>query len=98
MPETSDNYVHRVGRTGRGREKGQAVSFCSEEEKYLLTEIEENLGKPIQKIDISKGDYKTTLEITGEKVDDWQSLMKEADEFETSRRSGSGKGKKKKRK
>ncbi len=98
MPETSDNYVHRVGRTGRGREKGQAVSFCSEEEKYLLTEIEENLGKPIQKIEISKGDYKTTLEITGEKVDDWQSLMKEADEFETSRRSGSGKGKKKKRK
>ncbi len=98
MPETSDNYVHRVGRTGRGREKGQAVSFCSEEEKYLLTEIEENLGKSIQKIEISKGDYKTTLEITGEKVDDWQSLMKEADEFETSRRSGSGKGKKKKRK
>ena len=81
MPETSDNYVHRVGRTGRGREKGQAISFCSSEENYLLKEIEDNLGKPIQTIEISKGDYKTTLEVTGEKKDDWQALMKEADEI-----------------
>ena len=82
MPETSDNYVHRVGRTGRGREKGQAVSFCSTEEKYLLKEIEENLSKSIQRIDISKKDYKTTLEFTGEKTDDWRSLMKEVEETE----------------
>ncbi len=33
LPESSENYVHRVGRTGRGRQKGQAVSFCSTEEK-----------------------------------------------------------------
>ena len=86
MPETSDNYVHRVGRTGRGREKGQAVSFCSSEENYLLIEIEDNLGKTIQKIEISKGDYKTTLEDTGEKKDDWQALMKEAEEPGISKR------------
>ncbi len=96
MPETSDNYVHRVGRTGRGREKGQAVSFCSQEEKYLLKEIEENLGKSIQKIEISKGDYKTTLEFTGEKTDDWQSLMKEAEEVNKHKPHKKGKNRKRK--
>jgi len=96
MPETSDNYVHRVGRTGRGREKGQAISFCSQEEKYLLKEIEENLGKSIQKIEISKGDYKTTLEFTGEKTDDWQSLMKEAEEVNKHKPHKKGKNRKRK--
>jgi ATP-dependent RNA helicase RhlE len=47
LPETSAQYVHRVGRTGRGSNKGQAYSFCSTEEKVVLAEIEENLGKPI---------------------------------------------------
>lgn len=98
MPESSDNYIHRVGRTGRGSQKGQAVSFCSQEEKYLLKEIEDNLGKSIQKIEISKGDYKTTLEFTGEKTDDWQSLMKEAEENEQSFKKRRKKPKKKSKK
>ncbi len=80
MPETLEYYVHRVGRTGRGNQKGQAVSFCSPEEKVLLDEIEKNLGKSIQRIEISKRDYKDTLEFIEEKVDDWQSLMKKAED------------------
>lgn len=32
MPDVDENYVHRVGRTGRGRNKGYAVSYCSQEE------------------------------------------------------------------
>ena len=48
LPELSENYVHRVGRTGRGKEKGNAVSFCSEDEKSILKEIESFLGKPIK--------------------------------------------------
>jgi len=75
LPETSENYVHRVGRTGRGNQKGQAVSFCSSEEKLLLAEIEKNLGKPIQRLEISKGDYQLTLEMTEDIKYDWQSLI-----------------------
>ena len=37
LPESTENYVHRVGRTGRGSQKGQAVSFCSTEEKEILS-------------------------------------------------------------
>lgn len=79
LPETSENYIHRVGRTGRGSQKGQAVSFCSEEEKDVLTEIENNLGKPIERLEISKNDYQYTIEISAEKSNDWQSLLKDAD-------------------
>jgi ATP-dependent RNA helicase RhlE len=77
LPESLENYVHRVGRTGRGTEKGQAISFCSEEEKELLHTIEENLGKEIQRMEITKKDYKITLQASGAKNDDWQSLLNE---------------------
>ena len=94
LPETSEHYVHRVGRTGRGTQKGQAVSFCSKEEKPLLKEIEDNLGKPIQRMDISKKDYQYTTDAVHEKTDDWQSLV---GEIQAEEHLYSSKKKKKKR-
>ncbi|MEL7004717.1 MAG: C-terminal helicase domain-containing protein, partial [Bacteroidota bacterium] len=92
LPETPENYVHRVGRTGRGRDKGQAFSFCSTEERSLLNEIEDNLGKPIRTTEISKADYQYTLNISDAKADNWQALMKEAN---SSPKSGRRRNKKK---
>jgi ATP-dependent RNA helicase RhlE len=66
LPETSAQYVHRVGRTGRGSNKGQAYSFCSTEEKVVLAEIEENLGKPIARLQVSKSEYENTVSATVE--------------------------------
>ncbi|MFV3407459.1 DEAD/DEAH box helicase [Bdellovibrio bacteriovorus] len=57
LPEKPANYVHRIGRTGRGFNKGVAVSFCSAEEKPLLEEIQTLLGKTIEVIKVSKTDY-----------------------------------------
>jgi len=94
LPESGENYVHRVGRTGRGRLKGQAVSFCSSEELDLLELIEEKLANKIPVLEISKKDYKETLQIEQRKSNDWQSLMKEAEQLEQSYK----KKKKKKRK
>ncbi|RLD23459.1 MAG: ATP-dependent helicase [Bacteroidetes bacterium] len=79
LPESSENYVHRVGRTGRGNNKGLAISFCSDSEKEVLAEIEQNLGKNIQRMEISKADYRYTLDISDDKPRDWKSLMKEAE-------------------
>lgn len=59
LPDKPENYVHRIGRTGRGFNKGIAVSFCSQEEKPALTDIQTFLGKPIEVIGVSKSDYKT---------------------------------------
>jgi ATP-dependent RNA helicase RhlE len=80
LPETSAHYVHRVGRTGRGTAKGQAISFCSDVEKELLEEIEQNLGKPISRLEISKGDYSFTLKNAEKKPNDWQALMEDVKE------------------
>jgi ATP-dependent RNA helicase RhlE len=95
LPDTLENYVHRVGRTGRGTKKGKAISFCSSHEKDLLDIIEKDLGKPIQRIDISKKDYNYTLEIAEEKLGNWQSILKEEEEIELLRRKGKGKPKRK---
>ncbi|MFK7952568.1 MAG: DEAD/DEAH box helicase [Ekhidna sp.] len=86
LPETPENYVHRVGRTGRGNQKGQAVSFCSGEEKELLEEIESSIGKRINRMDISKNEYEKTIEFSEEKTHDLNALMKEVEAFEISKK------------
>jgi len=68
LPEKAENYVHRVGRTGRGVKKGIAVSFCGEDEKARLEEIQQFLNKEIEVIKVGKKDYRQTLEISGRKT------------------------------
>ncbi len=40
LPHTAEDYVHRIGRTGRAGHQGYAVSLVSSEEKHWLSEIE----------------------------------------------------------
>jgi len=82
LPEKAENYVHRVGRTGRGTQKGNAVSFCSTEEKPILDEIESYLDKPIKVLEIDKTEYSATLDFSASAKSDWQGLMKQQEEFE----------------
>ncbi|MGV8057632.1 MAG: DEAD/DEAH box helicase [Smithellaceae bacterium] len=63
LPEKAENYVHRVGRTGRGVNKGIALSFCSEDEKEILAGIQQFLNKEIEVIKVGKKDYARTVEI-----------------------------------
>ncbi|MEP2772071.1 MAG: DEAD/DEAH box helicase [Fulvivirga sp.] len=84
MPESLENYVHRVGRTGRGKLKGQALSFCSEQEMENLEEIEANLTEPIARLEINSSDYQYTLDISEDKAPSWQVLMKEAEQEQQS--------------
>lgn len=79
LPEQEENYVHRVGRTGRGTQKGYAVSFCSSEEKPLLQAIEKYIGGTIEELEINKEDYSETIDFTLEEKSDWKTLMKEAE-------------------
>jgi len=81
LPDVAENYVHRVGRTGRGMQKGQAVSFCSDEEKPLLEAIQKFIGKEISVMQINPKDYKETI-LFSEEVpnDNWELLIKEHEE------------------
>ncbi|MBB6459184.1 DEAD/DEAH box helicase [Flammeovirga kamogawensis] len=77
MPDVPENYVHRVGRTGRGVEKGDAISFCSDGEKELLQEIEEFMDKKIAVVEIARGDYANIVGFSEQKSTDWKTVMKE---------------------
>lgn len=82
LPEKAENYVHRVGRTGRGTKKGKAIAFCSAEEKTLLNEIEEFIGKDVEVLSVSKTDYKETIELSGEENHNWQKLIEQQEIFD----------------
>jgi len=47
LPNVPETYVHRIGRTGRAGANGTALSFCDEEEKEFLRDIQKLIAKPI---------------------------------------------------
>jgi len=48
LPQDPEDYVHRIGRTGRAGATGTAVSFASENDSFYIPSIEEMLGHKIQ--------------------------------------------------
>lgn len=89
LPDKPENYVHRVGRTGRGMKKGLAVSFCAEEERDTLAEIEEFLTQPINRVTLDRSDYAETIDFSREH--DWQTLIAKDEEFNAKRKKKKGK-------
>jgi len=51
LPNISETYVHRIGRTGRAGAEGTAYSFCDAEEKAYLKDIEKLIRKRIPVIE-----------------------------------------------
>lgn len=47
LPDVPETYVHRIGRTGRAGAEGVALSFCDEEERISLRDIEKVISKSI---------------------------------------------------
>ena len=47
LPEEPDDYVHRIGRTGRAGSIGTSISFACEEDSFLLPPIEDMLGSKL---------------------------------------------------
>jgi ATP-dependent RNA helicase RhlE len=82
LPEEAENYVHRVGRTGRGTQKGLAISFCSKEEKEILTTIEGFLNKEITVLEIKRNEYEEIVDVSEASTHDWRTLIAEAEAFE----------------
>ncbi|NBD12063.1 MULTISPECIES: DEAD/DEAH box helicase [Corallococcus] len=47
LPNVPEQYVHRIGRTGRAGASGQAVSFCDSEERAYLRDIERTIRRSV---------------------------------------------------
>jgi ATP-dependent RNA helicase RhlE len=93
LPEVAENYVHRVGRTGRGVQRGTAISFCSSGEKEILAEIESFLTRPVAVMSINNAEYEATIDVSSAGNHDWQALINESNALNAS----SGRKRKKKK-
>ncbi|WP_457552072.1 DEAD/DEAH box helicase [Desulfobacula sp.] len=49
VPDTAETYTHRTGRTGRAERTGQAFIFAGQEDSKIISLIERNLGKKMQR-------------------------------------------------
>ena len=48
LPQCAEDYVHRIGRTGRAGATGTAISFVSEDDAFNLPALEEYLSSSIK--------------------------------------------------
>ncbi len=58
VPGASEDYIHRVGRTGRAELTGEAFTFVAPEDESGLRAIERAIGKPLPRVLLPDFDYK----------------------------------------
>jgi len=58
VPKAPDDYIHRVGRTGRAEATGEAFTFVSPQEEGDLRDIERAVGKKLPRVLVPDFDYK----------------------------------------
>jgi superfamily II DNA/RNA helicase len=59
LPEDAENYVHRIGRTGRAEQKGMAISFVSDRDVESLMRIEDYLKEKLESHWIEDNEFVT---------------------------------------
>ena len=62
VPAASEDYIHRVGRTGRAEATGEAYTFVAPQDEAALRAIERALGKPLPRVLLSDFDYRQRAE------------------------------------
>ncbi len=58
MPDTTDAYTHRIGRTGRAAKTGDAFTFMTREDEPMVLSIERVLGEKVERRKLEGFDYK----------------------------------------
>ena len=61
LPDCPEDYVHRIGRTGRAGETGYAISFVSPKQRRLLADIEKLIDREIPFMDLDSYDLDRDL-------------------------------------
>lgn len=57
MPDTVDAYTHRIGRTGRAEESGDAFTFMTPDDTSMVRDIERLLGQSLEKRSLPNFNY-----------------------------------------
>jgi len=74
VPALYEDYVHRIGRTGRAEHKGEAITFCNPSEEYHLRKIEKLI-----RMEIPKLAFPEAIEIVKTPFAESQTMAKEID-------------------
>lgn len=62
MPDTVDAYTHRIGRTGRAHQSGEAFTFAAQADEAMVRDIEKVLGTRIERRRLPDFDYGPALD------------------------------------
>jgi ATP-dependent RNA helicase RhlE len=62
VPQQPEDYVHRIGRTGRAAATGDAYTFMAPDEIAMVRTIERTIGQQIPRISVPGYDFGTTAE------------------------------------
>lgn len=57
MPATADDYIHRIGRTGRAEHTGDAFTLVAPNDKDMVRSLEKIMGKPLPYLTLAGFDY-----------------------------------------
>lgn len=99
MPDKPENYVHRCGRTGRGKKKGVAIGFCSTEEQSAIEDIEQYMGKRLDVLEVSRSEYMNVVDSSADLTVGWKKLMSDNPDLDSfDKVTGKKNAKKKRRK
>ncbi len=78
IPNNADDYIHRVGRTGRAEKPGIAYSFVSPEDEIHVQSIEKSIRKRLRRIKIDDFSYKTPIKPSGSTKSSFQERISSA--------------------
>jgi len=57
MPESTDDYIHRIGRTGRVEKNGEALTFVTNADNGKIRALEQLLDTPLERMTLQGFDY-----------------------------------------
>jgi ATP-dependent RNA helicase RhlE len=57
IPDTTEAYIHRIGRTGRAEQLGDAFTFVTPDDAVMVKAIERAVGQPIERVVLAGFDY-----------------------------------------
>jgi ATP-dependent RNA helicase RhlE len=57
MPATADDYIHRIGRTGRAEHSGDAFSLVTPDDRDVVRSLERIMGRPLLRQKLENFDY-----------------------------------------
>ncbi len=59
MPATADDYIHRIGRTGRAERSGDAFTLVTPDDRDMIRSLEKIIGTPLPRQTVQGFDYST---------------------------------------